>query len=60
MNLSPTAKAELYRGLARRLKAAGGNVGEVDAITHDERSLITLLGAIVDILDKQAPTTKAP
>lgn len=51
MNLSPTAKAELHRGIARRLKALGADVGEIDCLTHDDRSQILLLEAIVGRLE---------
>jgi hypothetical protein len=51
MNLSQQAKAELHRKLARRIKALGGDVGEVEAITHDERSQIRLLEAMIGLVE---------
>lgn len=51
MNLSPHAKAALYRELAKRTNALGGNVGDPDTITGDERSLIRLLDGILERME---------
>lgn len=54
MNLSQTAKAEMHRNLARRLEALGEDVGEVDTFTHDDRSTLRLMEAIVGRLEALA------
>lgn len=56
MSLSPAVKASLQRGLAKRINALGGNVGDPDTITHDERSQIRLLEGIVERLEALAKT----
>jgi hypothetical protein len=54
VNLSQQAKAEMQRNLAKRLKALGGDVGDVDTITHDERSLLRVVDAIIGRLEALA------
>lgn len=56
MTLSPAVKASLHRELAKRINALGGNVGDPDAITHDERSQIRLLEGIVERLEAMTKT----
>ena len=56
MSLSPAVKASLQRDLAKRINALGGNVGDPEAITHDERSQIRLLEGIVERLEAMAKT----
>lgn len=52
--MTARAKAEAYQTLAKRLKALGADVGDVDAITHDDRSFMVVLIAIVGRLEAQA------
>ncbi len=52
--MTPRAKADAYQSLAKRLKALGADVGDVDAITHDDRSFMVVLNAIVGRLEAQA------
>lgn len=56
MNLSPTAKSAMQRDLAKRLKALGGDVGDPETITHDERSLLRILEGIVSRLEAAQKT----
>lgn len=52
--MTPRAKADAYQSLAKRLKALGADVGDVDAITHDDRSFMVVLTAIVGRLESAA------
>ena len=49
--MTSRAKAQIYQNLARRLNAMGGDVGDPESITHDERSEIKILEAVVDRLE---------
>lgn len=54
MNLSPTAKAQLYRGLAKRIAALGGDMGDIDTLGCDDRSLIRLLEGMMGRIESQS------
>lgn len=47
------AKGKIQQDLARRVKALGGDVGDVETITHDDRSTLRLIEAIVSLLERQ-------
>lgn len=49
--MTSRAKAQIYQNLAHRLNAMGGDVGDPESITHDERSEIKILEAVVDRLE---------
>lgn len=57
--MTARAKALIHQDLARRINAVGGNVGDPEAITHDERSELKLLEGIVrslELLHEKAKT----
>lgn len=49
--MTSRAKAQIYQDLAQRLNALGGDVGDPASITHDDRSEVKILEAIVDRLE---------
>lgn len=59
MNLSQPAKAKMHQDLARRLNALGENVGDPETFTHDERSGLRLLEAVVGRLEALAEKRKS-
>lgn len=53
------AKGKIQQDLARRIAALGGEVGDVEQITHDDRSLLIILEGIVGLLEKNREKTRA-
>ena len=53
------AKGKIQQDLARRIAALGGDVGDVEQITHDDRSLIRILEGIVGLLEKNREKNRA-
>lgn len=56
--MTPSARAEMFRGFARRLKALGAPIGDPDEINADDRSLLKILEGMLNRLEAQAAEHK--